>query len=184
MKSGIVWLAIATTAIGFLGGSGCTTAETSSSAPPAVETTPEPVAATSPSAPPEVEPEPEPEEETAPATTLGDRNDYRPFDLNNLPPDADLTGGDPEEIALQLFGISEPVEGPYREEISRYDNNPQRPVVIFMQMGLADDSVKGMKYRLDFESAGQEQWRLDWVGQQYTCYRGRTDGEWHSDLCP
>ncbi|MEB3355435.1 MAG: hypothetical protein VKK04_01720 [Synechococcales bacterium] len=165
MKIGIAWLAIATTA-SLLGAGGCTVTQTISSAPPLIEPTPEMI------------------EEADPAPSLGDRDDYRPFDITTLPPDADLTGNDPEAIALKIFGASEPTEGPYQEEIRVDDSNPEQPVVILTQMGLADDSVKGIKYRLDFEPATQQEWRLTWAGQQYVCYRGSVGEEWQPDLCP
>lgn len=45
-----------------------------------------------------------------------------------------------------------------------------------------DDSVAGIKHRLDVEKIGGE-WKIMWYGKQYKCAREGMD-EWQNTLCP
>ncbi|MGF1519448.1 MAG: hypothetical protein ACFCVB_16830 [Nodosilinea sp.] len=55
-------------------------------------------------------------------------------------------------------------------------------LVLLTQTGLADDSVNGMRYRLEFVPDG-DQWQLDWAGRQVRCQAGRGSEDWSTDLC-
>lgn len=96
---------------------------------------------------------------------------------------ADATPGDaPLELAREIFGTDEPVEGNYVEEAETLDASADQQVVLFTRMGLADDSVLGMRYRLELIRQG-EQWELTWAGQQTICRPGRGHQDWGTEPC-
>ena len=114
---------------------------------------------------------------------------YRAIDLNQLSSDISLTGSEPKALALAAFGNGEAREqaGAFQETVSVNTNNPQRVIVTIIHTGLLDDSVSGIRYRVDFEpqtsSSGKFQWKMVWAGQQYTCQPGRGATNWTRELC-
>lgn len=108
---------------------------------------------------------------------VGDRSAYR-----EVPVPEGAVGAEPTAITLETFGSTEPVEGNFEEEAELIEQTDDQALVIFTQTGLADDSVNGMRYRLEFVPEG-DQWRLDWVGQQVRCQLGRGSQEWATELC-
>jgi hypothetical protein len=110
---------------------------------------------------------------------LQDRSAYNELDS---PAGTDLVTADPTELAMELFGISEPVEGNFSESVDTVVESETQRVVTLTQTGLADDSVEGKRYRLDFVPAG-ENWQLDWVGDQQRCREGRGSQDWTTEPC-
>ncbi|WOD39842.1 hypothetical protein [Nodosilinea sp. E11] len=116
----------------------------------------------------------------APGTTeVGDRADYNEVPV---PEDDSTVGTDPTQIALAVFGSTEPGEGNFTEYADLIEETDAGALVLLTQTGLADDSVNGMRYRLEFVPEG-DQWRLDWAGQQARCQPGRGSEDWTTDLC-
>ncbi|MBW4485835.1 MAG: hypothetical protein KME14_25200 [Tildeniella torsiva UHER 1998/13D] len=109
--------------------------------------------------------------------TVGDRTDY-----TEEPVPEDAVGAEPTEVALAAFGSTEPVEGNFEEEVEVVEETDDMALVVLTQTGLADDSVNGMRYRLEFVPEG-DQWRLDWAGSQVRCQPDRGSQEWSTDLC-
>ncbi len=107
----------------------------------------------------------------------GDRSAY-----SEVPVPEGAVGADPTDIALATFGSSEPVEGNFEEKAELIEQTDDQALVILTQTGLADDSVNGMRYRLEFVPEG-DQWRLDWAGRQVRCQTGRGSEEWTTELC-
>lgn len=97
-------------------------------------------------------------------------------------PAAGTLGADPQALAQTLFGISEPVEGNYSEEAVTLLASPDQQVVLFTQLGLPDDSVLGMRHRLEFLREGG-QWQLSWAGRQVSCRPGRGHEDWSTQPC-
>lgn len=97
-------------------------------------------------------------------------------------PEGERVGTDPEAIAQALYTAKEPMEGFYAETLESISVTPDQTVVIFTRLGLPDDSVAGIRYRLEFVAQG-EQWELVWVGQQFTCREGRGQQDWDTTLC-
>ncbi|PSN11090.1 hypothetical protein C7271_25065 [filamentous cyanobacterium CCP5] len=100
----------------------------------------------------------------------------------DLPPDPVVAGDDPRLIAISVYGSREPVEGNYEETAELIETTPGEPVVLFTQTGLADDSVEGIRYRIEFVPEG-DLWRINWVGRQTRCYPGRGPQDWSTELC-
>lgn len=100
----------------------------------------------------------------------------------SLPPEDQRVGADPEEIALATFGIDDPGEGNFVQEVMVDEQTATDAVVTLTQTGLLDDSVEGMQYRLEFVAA-DNQWEMVWAGRQVRCQPNRGSQAWSTDLC-
>ena len=99
-----------------------------------------------------------------------------------LPPADQLVGTDPEQIALDAFGMDDPGEGNFTQEVTVVEQTETDAVVTLTQTGLLDDSVEGMRYWLEF-TAADNQWEMVWAGRQVRCQPNRGSQEWATDLC-
>ena len=97
-------------------------------------------------------------------------------------PAGNTVGADPQALARALYGSAEPVEGNYQEEAVTLSDSGDGQVVLFTQLGLADDSLRGLRYRLEFLAQGGE-WKLTWAGRQVTCWPGRGHEDWGTAPC-
>ncbi len=97
----------------------------------------------------------------------------------------ELTGDDPEAMTLALFGQKEQVEGNFSQEIKILEKAGFEKTIILTQMNLPDDSVRGIRYQLQFEfeqSIGK--WSLKKAGRQQSCYRSDSPTDWTIEPCP
>ena len=113
------------------------------------------------------------------------RNNYQPLILSEVWQNA--IGKDPQQVALSALGLSEKIEN---ETETVEVNYPQenKAVVTISQTNLADDSVFGIKYRVEFAlydstTSEAKQWRVIWAGKQYKCRLNRGHQDWSIDLC-
>jgi hypothetical protein len=97
-------------------------------------------------------------------------------------PSAGTVGPDPLALAQGVYGSTEPVEGNYSESVELLSETADQQVVLFTQMGLPDDSVRGMRHRLEFEPQGAD-WQLTWAGRQVQCWPGRGHEDWGTEPC-
>jgi hypothetical protein len=97
-------------------------------------------------------------------------------------PDGDTVGADPQTLVRTLYGSSEPVEGNYTEETVTLSDTGGTQVVLFTRLGLPDDSVRGIRHRLELVPKGA-QWQLTWAGRQLTCWPGRGHEDWGTAPC-
>ncbi len=97
-------------------------------------------------------------------------------------PAGDTVGADPKALARALYGSSEPVEGNYTEEAVTLSVSGNSHIMLFTQLGLADDSLRGMRYRLELVPQGG-QWQLTRAGRQVTCWPGRGHEDWGTAPC-
>lgn len=104
------------------------------------------------------------------------------YELLPFPENANLVGDDPQEMALAIFGVSEPVEGNFQEQVSLVEETDSQAIVMLTQTGLADDSVEGTRYWLEFVRQGQK-WQLNWTGRQVRCYDDRGSQIWSKNSC-
>jgi hypothetical protein len=109
-----------------------------------------------------------------------DRSLYKPLPL---PDNANLVGDDPEKIAVDVFGITEPFEGNFQEQVALLEKTDDRVIVTLTQIGLPDDSVEGTRYWLEFIRNEQQKWQLNWSGRQVRCYSGRGSQMWSMKNC-
>lgn len=111
------------------------------------------------------------------------RNQYQEQSLDTLFPDLPVIGSDPEAIAFEALGRTTLGEGEDPTEVETVATYDDYLVVMLTNFGLADDSIGGFRYRLEFEYFDNDQVKLIWVGQQQYCRRSRPP-EWTTDLCP
>jgi hypothetical protein len=78
-------------------------------------------------------------------------------------PAGNTVGADPQALARALYGSAEPVEGNYQEGAVTLSDSGDGQVLLFTQLGLADDLARGMRYRLEFLAQGGE-WKLTGAG--------------------
>ena len=126
---------------------------------------------------------PPPSPDRAGSVSAGSGSDpgRAPFESIALPTRGTI-GADPEPLARDLFGTDEPIEGNYTETVSRLAGSADQQVLLFTRMGLPDDSVLGMRYRLELVPRGAE-WELSWVGRQFVCRPGRGHQDWGTAPC-
>lgn len=93
-----------------------------------------------------------------------------------------LLTSNPIALAKTLFKDREPVEGRSHESFETLEADGTTQVIGITKIGLADDSIAAIRYRLEFVLEG-DQWRLVWGGQQFSCHEGRGGQGWHKELC-
>ena len=98
-------------------------------------------------------------------------------------PGGDLVTYDPLLFTQDRFGPWEPTGSNYGQDLQVIVGTPEQRVILYSQWGLSDDSVAGIRTRLDFMPASEDQWELVWVGQQFICHPGRGQQDWAMDLC-
>jgi hypothetical protein len=113
------------------------------------------------------------------------RENYKGISLDKIA-DADaLVGNDPESVALSTFGNIDS-EGGSRDVTVDYPQS-QRAIVTITQTGVADDSVGGIKHRVELEQTKSAQtdpqWKVVWAGSQVKCHPGRGHLDWSTELC-
>jgi hypothetical protein len=120
-------------------------------------------------------------------TTATSREDYTAIALDSLPANVALVGTDPVAIALTIWGRNpEEQEGAFEQTVDLDTGDADQPVVTITHMNLSDDSVRGMRYRVEFEptdTTESAQWQIVWVGRQQICWQGRGAQTWTTELC-
>lgn len=114
------------------------------------------------------------------------REAYQEVPFDELPEDIITQGSDPEAMAKAAFGAGDmsAEEGNFQETVTVDYTNESEAIVILTQTGLLDDSVYGIRYRLDFQRLTTgDTWEMMWVGRQYSCRQGRGSQDWSPALC-
>ena len=80
-----------------------------------------------------------------------ERDQYSQLDLESIAAPTLLKGKNPMVITLSIFGIQETGEGNFQQkvEIKPLGDNQKR--IYLTQQNLPDDSVRGLRYLLEFE---------------------------------
>ncbi len=115
-----------------------------------------------------------------------ERENYKAIALEKIASADALIGNDPKAIALSVFGKTESEGG--SRDVKVYYPQPNQAVVIITQIGVADDSIRGIRYRTEFRtrskpSSTSKQWKMVWAGSQVTCQPGRGHQDWSAELC-
>jgi hypothetical protein len=123
---------------------------------------------------------------TSTASVQAQRENYKAISLTKLTKSEALIGNDPKAIAVAAFGDVDS-EGGSRDVNVEYPQ-PDRAVVIVTQTGVADDSVRAIRYRAELapttkSSQTGKQWKMVWAGSQFTCQPGRGHQDWSTELC-
>lgn len=93
-------------------------------------------------------------------------------------------GKDPQAIALSALGLTNTVESETEYVQIDYPNDNLATVTI-TQTNLADDSLSGIRYLVEFAPYGEakSQWHVIWAGKQFKCRLARGDQNWSLNLC-
>ena len=120
------------------------------------------------------------------AKAQANRENYKPMSLFKIAKADALVGDDPKAIALSALGDVES-EGGSRDVKVDYPQSDQA-VVTITQTGVADDSVREIRYRAELVTTSKsaqtsKQWKLVWAGSQVKCQPGRGSQDWTTELC-
>ncbi len=111
------------------------------------------------------------------------RSQYREIEVATFIQRNNLNEIDPYSIAQQLFKRPESLEGRQQEGIKiKYGKDNAPTVVEYTIIGLGDDSVRGIRTRLEMEWQ-EDGWKILWVGDQFQCREGRGQQDWSGKLC-
>jgi WD40 repeat protein len=94
-------------------------------------------------------------------------------------------GQDPQAIALEALGLTEITESEQEEVELDYPRDNLATVTI-TQTNLADDSLAGIRYLVEFAPYGdaeKDQWQVIWAGKQFKCRANRGHQDWNENLC-
>ncbi len=83
---------------------------------------------------------------------------------------------------MQLFSNEEEQEGRKSEDILVTYPTRERSAIVQTVVGLADDSVGGIRHRIELRRTSNK-WEIVWVGRQYKCQPGRGHQDWSGTLC-
>ncbi|NEP56612.1 MAG: hypothetical protein F6K31_06250 [Symploca sp. SIO2G7] len=121
---------------------------------------------------------------TGAGEALAQQCDY--FNSNSFEPNF-TQGTSPREAALIIFNRNTgDLEGRKSEGFTIDYQFLGTEIKAFLSeelVGLADDSVAGIRYCLGFVSYDFNNWKLDWAGQQVKCLPGRGHEDWGTERC-
>lgn len=113
-----------------------------------------------------------------------ERQNYKSISLAEVAPHA-LVGTEPKALAVSAFGNIES-EGGSQEAIVNYPQR-DRAIVTITQTGVADDSIRAIRYRVELQQHQSAQagkpWKIVWAGSQVKCHPGRGHQDWSTKLC-
>ncbi|WP_425214384.1 hypothetical protein [Tumidithrix helvetica] len=112
---------------------------------------------------------------------IEDRENFRPKDLSQIEV---IIGEKPGVLVMGAFGSAEAGEGARSEESLQirflgFD----RAIALLTRTGGGDDSVSGLRYRIELVKQKNQLWRIIWVGTQTKCQPERGHQDWSSQLC-
>lgn len=119
-----------------------------------------------------------------PPSIAAQRSAYSVILLSSLK--GSLASGDPSQLPLIVlnsnFGKQERLP---KIEIDR--SKPTQIVAWATYLGLEDDSVKDIRYRIEMIPSDSlctcQRWKISWIGRQYRCQAGRGAQDWSAQLC-
>jgi Putative peptidoglycan binding domain len=113
------------------------------------------------------------------------RFNHQVVDIQSFMTSNQIQALNPKAVATSLFKGTAEEDGRSFEEISIiYGRDPRSAVILWTREGLADDSVSGIRFRIELSrSLSQNQWSIVWVGRQFRCQAGRGQQDWAAALC-
>ncbi|MGB3694101.1 MAG: hypothetical protein WA865_19455 [Spirulinaceae cyanobacterium] len=123
-----------------------------------------------------------------PAQGIGVESDelesqYREVEVATFLRNNNIDEINPHSIAQQLLSHPESLEGRQQEGIKIDYGKGNAPTVIeYTIVGLADDSVRSIRTRVELQWQ-QDDWQILWVGSQFQCSEGRGHQDWSKELC-
>jgi len=123
--------------------------------------------------------------QTSNPTLQNQRENYTPIPLSKITDAHVLIGNDPKAIALAAIGNLQS-QGSFQNLIVDYPQ-PNQSVVTITQTRRPDDSVSGIRYRVELQRSLSLQssnlWQIVGIGSQSKCHPGRGHQDWSTELC-
>jgi hypothetical protein len=119
-----------------------------------------------------------------PSSIAVQRSAYSVILLSSLK--GSLSSGDPSQLPSMVLNsnFGKQQRAP-KIEIDR--SNPTQILASVTYLGLEDDSVKDIRYRIEMIPSGSlcacQSWKISWMGRQYRCQAGRGAQDWSAQLC-
>jgi hypothetical protein len=110
------------------------------------------------------------------------RSNYQAINGKQFLADRKITVSNPKDIAVKLFILDGESEGRKSDQISVEYPTRETAVILQTVVGLADDSVAGMRHRIELRLR-QNKWEIVWMGRQSKCQPNRGHQDWASGLC-
>ncbi|MBD0342421.1 MAG: hypothetical protein ICV61_16540 [Microcoleus sp. Co-bin12] len=110
------------------------------------------------------------------------RSNYQAINAKQFLVDRKITLSNPKDIAAKLFSSDRESEGRKSDQISVEYPTRETAVIVQTVVGLADDSVAGMRHRIELRLR-QNKWEIVWMGRQSKCQPNRGHQDWASDRC-
>lgn len=111
------------------------------------------------------------------------RTPYRAINVQQFVSQNRISGLNPNQTAVKLFADKEEAEGRQSESIDiKYSRN-NTAVIMLTKEGLADDSVRALRQRIEMQRNQNGRWSVIWVGEQNKCQRGRGSQTWTAKSC-
>ncbi|NJK75729.1 MAG: hypothetical protein HC849_20400 [Oscillatoriales cyanobacterium RU_3_3] len=110
------------------------------------------------------------------------RSGYEALNAKQFATDNQITTFNPKDIAVKLFGGDSDSEGRKSDAISVEYPTRNTAVIVHTVVGLADDSVAAMRYRIEL-GIKQNKWEIVWVGRQSKCQPNRGHQNWAAGRC-
>ena len=110
------------------------------------------------------------------------RSNYQAINGKEFLADRKITVSNPKDIAVKLFILDGESEGRKSDQISVEYPTRETAVIVQTVVGLADDSVAGMRHRIELRLR-QNKWEIVWMGRQFKCQPNRGHQDWASGLC-
>ncbi|MEG3919004.1 hypothetical protein QUA07_07635 [Microcoleus sp. T3_A4] len=110
------------------------------------------------------------------------RSNYEEINAKQFLVDRKITVSNPKDIAAKLFSSDRESEGRKSDQIAVEYPTGETAVIVHTVVGLADDSVAGMRDRIELRLR-QNKWEIVWIGRQSKCQPNRGHRDWASGLC-
>jgi hypothetical protein len=110
------------------------------------------------------------------------RSNFRVLNVEEFISGNRIRDFDPKAVAIKLFDTPDEGEGNRSEEISVAYLAGGKAEIIHTLLGIADDSINGMRYRIELQN-NQNNWEIVWVGLQTKCQQNRGHQDWSDGLC-
>jgi len=110
------------------------------------------------------------------------RSNYQAINAKQFLADRKITVSNPKDIAAKLFSSDRESEGRKSDQISVEYPTRETAVILQTVVGLADDSVAGMRHRIELRLT-QNKWEIVWMGRQSKCQPNRGHQNWASGRC-
>jgi len=110
------------------------------------------------------------------------RSGYETINPKQFIADRKITISNPKDIAAKLFILDRESEGRKSDQISVEYPTRDTAVIVQTVIGLADDSVAGMRHRIELRLR-QNKWEIVWIGRQSQCQPNRGHQNWASGRC-